>query len=195
MRSKEISYITNQLNNILNTKFLQLKETISEVSKNTKSGNITINSNKKVFNFDKIADMVYNGNSKPKSVDMIHIQNNIIYLIEFKDVLIFREDKEDKEDKEDIKSNIKLKSIESLIILHKLLENLNINFSKIIDLNIYYYIVCKENINLEQNALNRSRVYNNAMLANIPHYKNTYFKDIKISSFKSFEKDFILKYF
>lgn len=185
--------IINRLENILNSKFLDMKEPISEVSKNTRKGNITINLNHNVFNFDKITESIYGKNNAPKSVDMIHIQDNIIYLIEFKDAFIFNN--KVKDDDKDIKINIKLKGIESLIILHKLLENLNINFSSLIDLNIYYYIVCKENIDIEANSINRSRIYNNSILAHIPNYKGRYFKNIKISTFENFQNDFINKYF
>ncbi|ANN62927.1 hypothetical protein PQQ32_11950 [Brachyspira hyodysenteriae] len=200
MTSEQINYITNQLNNILNTDFNNCKDKISEVCKDFDKDISKINSDTEVFDFDKIT-LNIKKNNRPKSADMIHIQNNIIYLIEFKNTSLLINSENSKDFKQKLKNEIKLKGIESLITIHKIINKMidaNIKFNSILDLNIYYYLIANENSenNTSENKENRNRINMNEDCARLTtDYKSRYFKDVKISSFESFEKDFILKYF
>uniref|UniRef100_UPI003F4C41AD hypothetical protein n=1 Tax=Brachyspira catarrhinii TaxID=2528966 RepID=UPI003F4C41AD len=200
MTPEEIITITNQLNNILNTDFNNCKDKISEVCKDIDKNISKITLDTEVFDFDKITFNIKK-NNRPKSADMIHIQNNIIYLIEFKNTSLLINSENSKDFKQKLKNEIKLKGIESLITIHKIINKMidaNIKFNSILDLNIYYYLIANENSenNISENKENRNRVNMNEDCARLTtDYKSRYFKDVKISSFESFEKDFILKYF
>ncbi|MEI0602961.1 hypothetical protein R4K55_01975 [Brachyspira alvinipulli] len=200
MTSEEINYITNQFNNILNTDFNNCKDKISEVCKDFDKNTSKITLDTEVFDFDKITFNIKK-NNRPKSADMIHIHNNIIYLIEFKNTSLLINSESSKDFKQKLKNEIKLKGIESLITIHKIINKMidaNIKFNSILDLNIYYYLIANENSenNISENKENRNRVNINEDCARLTtDYKSRYFKDVKISSFGSFEKDFIRKYF
>ena len=200
MTPEQISDITNQLKNILNTDFNNCKDKISEVCKDIDKNISKITLDTEVFDFDKI-NFNIKKNNRPKSADMIHIQNNIIYLIEFKNTSLLINSESSKDFKQKLKNEIKLKGIESLITIHKIINKMideNIQFNSILDLNIYYYLIANENAenNTSENKENRNRVRINEDCARLTtDYKNRYFKDIKISTFESFEKYFINKYF
>ncbi|PCG19698.1 hypothetical protein [Brachyspira sp. G79] len=200
MTSEQIITITNQLNYILNTDFNNCKDKISEVCKDTYRNISKIISDIEVFDFDKIT-LNIKKNNRPKSADMIHIQDNIIYLIEFKNISLLINSASSKDFKQKLKNEIKLKGIESLITIHKIINKMideSIKFNSILDLNIYYYLIANEDQenNISENKENRSRVNMNEDCARLTtDYKNRYFKDIKISTFESFEKYFISKYF
>lgn len=201
MTSDEINQVTNQLENILNTNFSNCKDKISEVCKDFDKNISKITLDTEVFDFDKIT-FNFKKNYRPKSVDMIHIQDNIIYLIEFKNTSLLINNKSSKGYKKKLKNEIKLKGIESLITIHKIINKMideNIKFNSILDLNIYYYLIANEkleNDNSKNNSDNRNRVNINKDCARLTtDYKNRYFKDIKISTFENFQNDFINKYF
>ncbi|MEI0489033.1 hypothetical protein R4K48_03675 [Brachyspira pulli] len=200
MTPEQISNITNQLKNILNTDFNNCKDKISEVCKDIDKNISKITLDTEVFDFDKITFNIKK-NNRPKSADMIHIQNNIIYLIEFKNTSLLINSESSKDFKQKLKNEIKLKGIESLITIHKIINNMidkNIKFNSILDLNIYYYLIANENSenNTSENKENRNRVNMNEDCARLTtDYKNRYFKDVKISTFESFEENFINKYF
>lgn len=201
MTSDEINQVTNQLENILNTNFSNCKDKISEVCKDFDKNISKITLDTEVFDFDKIT-FNFKKNYRPKSVDMIHIQDNIIYLIEFKNTSLLINNKSSKGYKKKLKNEIKLKGIESLITIHKIINKMideNIKFNSILDLNIYYYLIANEkleNDNSKNNSDNRNRVNINEDCARLTtDYKNRYFKNIKISTFENFQNDFINKYF
>ncbi|MEI0580453.1 hypothetical protein [Brachyspira pilosicoli] len=201
MTSDEINQVTNQLENILNTNFINCKDKISEVCKDFDKNISKITLDTEVFDFDKIT-FNFKKNYRPKSVDMIHIQDNIIYLIEFKNTSLLINNKSSKGYKKKLKNEIKLKGIESLITIHKIINKMideNIKFNSILDLNIYYYLIANEkleNDNSKNNSDNRNRVNINEDCARLTtDYKNRYFKNIKISTFENFQNDFINKYF
>lgn len=196
MTSEQITIITNRLKDILNIDFDNCKDKISEVCKDIDKNISKITLDIEVFNFDKITSNLKK-NNKPKSADMIHIQDNIIYLIEFKNTSLLINSKSSKDFKQKLKNEIKLKGIENLITIHKIINKMideNIKFNSILNLNIYYYLIVNENSDNDtsQNKINRDRVNINEDCARLTtDYKNRYFKDVKISSFESFEKDFI----
>lgn len=199
MTSDEINQVTNQLKDILNTNFSNCKDKISEVCKDVDKNISKITLDTEVFDFDKIT-FNFKKNYRPKSVDMIHIQDNIIYLIEFKNTSLLINNESSKDYKQKLKNEIKLKGIESLITIHKIINKMideNIKFNSILDLNIYYYLIANEKSeNNNSNNDNRNRVNINEDCARLTtDYKNRYFKDIKISTFENFQNDFINKYF
>lgn len=76
MTAEQITTITNQLKDILDIDFKNCKDKISEVCKDVDKNISQITLDIKVFDFDKIT-LNIKKNNRPKSVDMIHIQDNI----------------------------------------------------------------------------------------------------------------------
>ena len=103
MTPEQISDITNQLKNILNTDFNNCKDKISEVCKDIDKNISKITLDTEVFDFDKITFNIKKNNIA-KSADMIHIQNNIIYLIEFKNTSLLINSESSKDFKQKLKN-------------------------------------------------------------------------------------------
>lgn len=131
----------------LNAEFGEHISTISTVS-SSDNGNILVDSGKQVYSFDKIKDQLYTGQAqKPSSVDALYFIDDTLELVEFKSgfkktitkatfddqkakceyndhgitckyLLKWSESINEKQD-EVLKQNLKLKAIESYLILDK----------------------------------------------------------------------------
>ena len=160
--------------------------TISEASEDTTNRIILCTSNHLVIDFDKkLIPKLIPESSDPKAVDMLHVHNSNINLVEFKNGRFSNHD-------------IKLKGIESLIFLFKILKKMSLvnDFKELFSLNINFYLVYNDAVhpNLPNSSSNRirARITNNSYIANFyPNYEGTYFSKIKIMPSTYFLKNYI----
>lgn len=160
--------------------------TISEASKDTTNGIVLCASNHLVIDFDnKLIPKLIPKSDDPKAVDMLHIHNSNINLVEFKNGTFKNHD-------------IKLKSIESLIFLFKILNKMNLvnDFKELFSLNINFYLVYNDTVhpNLPNSSSTRirARITNNSYIASFyPNYEGTYFSKIKIMPSTYFLNNYI----
>ncbi|WP_303189504.1 hypothetical protein [Fusobacterium ulcerans] len=188
--------IEEKFKQCLDTKYSHCLNTLKEVSKDNRNGNTNTNyifeNQNLVIDFDGKLIRAIKGTERgtmPSGVDMLHITNSEINLVEFKNGIIKYE-----------KNEIKVKAIESLLMLYKLLEkeDLASKFQDLFNLKINLYVVFNNeksdnlNIGCTYNLRNRIRGKRVEILFRLyPDYETTYFKRVEIVDFDYFKKKYI----
>lgn len=180
----------------LDEKYSHCLNTLKEVSKDNRNGNTDVRyifeNQNLVIDFDGKLIRAIKGNERgttPSGVDMLHVTNSEINLVEFKNGAIKYE-----------KNEIKVKAIESLLMFYKFLEKEQLvsKFQDLFNLKINLYIVFNKELdgNSEvvstQNMRNRERSERTEILVRLyPDYETTYFKRVEIVDFDYFKKKYI----
>lgn len=174
---------------ILKTKYPDCFATIAETSLDSAKNQILSDFPYSVIDFDgKLLKKLYS--EAPKAVDMLHVSNSEVNLIEFKNGSFHNHD-------------IKLKSVESLIFLFKIFkkEGLLNNFQDIFGLKINFYLIFNDKVKTGLDSTlsstrMRLRLERKGILANFyPNYEGTYFSRVEILSTTYFESEYINKKF
>lgn len=76
--------MSSQLEEYLKSIYEDCISTVSELSKNLHSKKSSINSDKKLFNFDMIVKKFFGSSDAPASADAMYIKDNTVTFIEFK---------------------------------------------------------------------------------------------------------------
>lgn len=185
--------VEEKIKECLNRKYSHCFDTLKEVSKDDRDQNninYIFENEDLVIDFDsKLIDNIRVGGTKPSGVDMLHIINSEINLVEFKNGALEYE-----------KNEIKIKAIESLLMIFKLLKKESIisSFENIFNLKINLYIVFNKElpknsaVGCTYNARNRIRGKRVEILFRLyPDYETTYFKRVEIVDFDYFKKKYI----
>lgn len=194
----------NEIKIRLENNYVDCFSTITEISSDNRDSKKTILfiiNNKRAINFDAKLSKKFKsiketkGNPEFKSVDMIHIKNNTLDLIEFKNITSKK--------KENYYNKLKVQGIESLIVLFYFFkeEQLINSFNQLFDfdfIKINYYVIVPDSLindKYSDNDLNRSRLEKICLFHRLEsEYSNKFFNEVSTYSASSFEKFYINKY-
>ncbi len=177
----------NELKELLKIEYASCFCSIREIAKDDKNEETPLNDNFILLNFDEGVVKNFFKSEGIKTVDTVDIQGENINLIEFKNGIVKKE-----------KDAIKLKGIESILILFQILKTKNLikNFKEIFDYNINYYVVLNSEKNEKYFNITRGRLDKNEKLSRLyPDYQGTYFKRVEILSFEQFSELYLKKYY
>ncbi|CRF32194.1 hypothetical protein BRSU_0639 [Brachyspira suanatina] len=190
----------NEIKTILENNYIDCYSTITEISSDNRDKNKTILfliNNKRAINFDAKLSKKFksteetHGNTEFKAVDMIHIKNDTIDLIEFKNIT---------SKKDNYYNKLKVQGIESLIVLFNLLkkEQLINTFNQLFDFNfikINYYIIVPDKLganNYSYNEQNRNRLEKLCLFSRLEtEYSHKFFYNVTAYNASSFENNYI----
>ena len=183
-----------EINSILNKKFINNYQTITRVSERTDHNEDKISmleSEFKIFNYDDGILKIINKqkNQEPIcAVDAIDIQEDIIYFIEFKDGAVFGAKPKDK-------YQLRLKMIESIFQLLDVLGLPLNKFKEFLDLKKVFILVYNEDNAYKGIYPEEKELRYNEYKRRLEKYKETliYF-DIKLYKKEKFEEKYIKKY-
>jgi len=158
------------------------KDTMKELSKDT-SGNYLTEIIFPAYNFDAIAGDNY------KSCDALLISNTALVFIEFKNQPANREDAVKKKE---FKCDIKLKAVESLLALFKILKENNItnNFCDLCNVKKKLIVVYSSEKTKRNRRFKDRQVNNSEIKFDLEKYKGTYYHKVKTWSDEVFDSNF-----
>lgn len=122
-----------EVEEIIVNEFKDCMQPLREISRDFQKETSMVESSLQFHCYDKIAEIIYEGQNKPKSPDMVLFKKDSLVLVEFKNGEIHSKDK----------NIIKLKAVEGgFIVLHKILSKYKkINVEDIYKLNKSYVVV------------------------------------------------------
>jgi hypothetical protein len=161
-----------EVEKIFVNKFENCLQPLREISRDFQKGTSMVDSSLRFYCYDKIAEIIYEGQNKPKSPDMVLFKKDSLVLVEFKNGEIHSKDK-------DI---IKLKAVEGgFIVLHKIISRYKeTNFDDIYKLNKSYVLVYNTKENTRYSL--HHHVYSKTARFGLSIYEGTFFSRVRTVS-------------
>lgn len=178
-------------------------KTLCDISLDTDNKENLVELKNKAYNYDKIIKNELNPSSNRidyMTPDALLINNEKVILIEFKNSKTkFKNKKKNKL----LKYNVRLKALEGVIALGKLLNKKNIteNFNEIFDIDFNYILVysskknkdlvnIQKNISISRNTAHRNRIDSYKTIFHLNRYQDLIFNKINTISDKPFQENY-----
>lgn len=162
----------SELKKIIGREFKNCLQPLKELSRDSANKVVMINRGEKFHNYDRMAEIVFRGENKPKTPDMICFDKDILVFVEFKNGKIGPATRD----------QIKIKAIEGgFIVLYRIISEFrSINFPDIYKIDKYYIVV----YNTGRNPIDaiHSHLYSREIRFGLEIYEGIFFKRIKTVS-------------
>jgi hypothetical protein len=162
----------SELKKIIGREFKNCLQPLTDISWDSANGQALVKSNERFHNYDRMADIVYRGENKPKTPDMIYFKRDTLVFVEFKNGKIGPATRE----------QIKLKAIEGgFIVLYRIISTFSeIDFSDIYQIDKSYIVV----YHTEKNPIDaiHGHLYSRETRFGLEIYEGIFFKRIKTVS-------------
>lgn len=166
-------------------------EPLNEISKDCANNMSMIPWTIKFYNYDRIGELVFMGEDKLKTPDMIFFKKDTIFFVEFKNGRIEGikkkcENRDNQDECQYVKWDIKLKALEgAFIVLHQLAlkHKEKIDFSTIVNLKKCYILVYNKDKDRKSGEKRFGKRFGNQLSASkvkfgLDIYKGTFFSDV-----------------
>jgi len=162
----------SELKKIIGREFKNCLQPLKELSLDSANNVAMVNRGERFHNYDRMADIVYRGENKPKTPDMIYFKRDTLVFVEFKNGKIGPATRE----------QIKLKAIEGgFIVLYRIISTFSeIDFSDIYQIDKSYIVV----YHTEKNPIDaiHGHLYSRETRFGLEIYEGIFFKRIKTVS-------------